>query len=236
MMSWIDECECDVLKAFARHTAVCVLISKVDGTIVWANTAFCEWSRYTLSELQTIGWKKLSADDESLQADIEAAKSLDVYCLSYTVEKQYIPKNDKPQWGILNVLRYPATGEMKYCCCTWEPLKNGTATAFAYAMEHSKSTINELEKLSLEVSKLTSQTDEVKWVMSTVSLAKTYPKLFATVIVITFSIFGMNNVVELLGRFGIIEIPVKVIGVPEQSQGSIETPSTSYYVSRNILD
>lgn len=234
-MHWIDECECEVLKSFVRHTSICVLISKVDGTILWANTAFCEWSRYTLAELRNLGWKKLSVDDESLQADIEAAKSLDLYCLTYTVEKQYIPKNDKPQWGILNVMRFPSAGEMEYCCCTWEPLKNGTATAFAYAMDRSKSTIGELEKMRIEISKLTSQSDEAKWIMSTVSLAKANPKIVAALAVITFSILGLNNVFELLDRFGIIEVPVKVIEVPENPQGSIES-LPSHYVSGNLLD
>ena len=214
-MAWIDTVSPELLKVFTRNASVCILISKTDGTILWANHAFCELMRYTLQELIDLGWIKISVDDASLKADIDEANKLDAYNLSYSVTKQFVPKNSAPMWGVLNVMRYPAFGEMECCCCTFEPLKNGTATAFSYAIEHSKTVTGELTKMREELSKLTTQTTEQQWVNSTIQMAMKHPKLAMSIVIAGAVLSGANNVFEILQKAGIIEVPIVMKGSAE---------------------
>jgi hypothetical protein len=209
-MAWIDTAPPELLKVFARNASVCIMITKIDGTILWANHAFCELMRYTLQELIDLGWIKISVDDASLRADIEEASRLDAYNLSYSVTKQFTPKNSAPLWGVLNVMRYPSFGEMECCCCTFEPLKNGTATAFSYAIEHSKSVTGELTKMKDELAKLTTQTTEQQWINSTIQMAMKHPKLALSVIVLGAALSGFNNVIEIFQKVGILHTPITV--------------------------
>lgn len=186
------------------------LVSTVDGQILWANAAFLEWSQYTLAELRKMTWMQISVPDKNLEADIEEAKRLDAYNPAYTVKKQYIAKGSAPEWGQLTVMRYPLTGEMQCCLCTWEPLKNGTAKAFAMAMDHCGIIDGKLTAMTAEIQKLTTQTDEDKFVLGTIRLVQRHPKLALAFLVIAASVFGLNNIVELLQRTGLIHLPVKI--------------------------
>jgi PAS domain S-box-containing protein len=187
------------------------LISKADGTILYANAAFREWSEYTLSELMKIGWIQLSVDDESLEADLLATKTLtDGYVQASTVRKKYRKKSGESHWGILTVIRYPPAGNVEWFACTWEPLKNGTATAFAMAMEHTQKLDARIEAMTVELKAITTQTDEDKFVLGAIRMVQRHPKMAAAFIVMALSIFGLNNVVELLQRTGLVNLPVKV--------------------------
>ena len=149
---WIDEIQDDqVLRTWLKHCPGLKLVSKLDGEIVWANYAFCEWSQYTLNELRSMTWMELSVPDKNLKADIDEAQNLDAYNPSYAIKKQYSPKGLKPEWGVLHVMRYPLTGPIEVCLCTWEPLKNGTATAFALAMEKSEEIHKRLNAMAADI-------------------------------------------------------------------------------------
>jgi len=69
----------------ARHSRSMYLVTKVDGTILWANDSFCAWSQYTLIELQKMTWMELSSNDVDLKVDIELASELTPYNLSYSI-------------------------------------------------------------------------------------------------------------------------------------------------------
>lgn len=212
--SWIDEAPLEWLQTWAKHSPTMLLVSTADGKILWANTAFCEWSKYTLSELQRLTWMQLSVQDETLEADLQEAQKLDAYHPTYTITKQYIPKNEKPVWGQLAVLRYPLTGDIECCLCTWDPLKNGTATAFATAMEGIAGFEKRVEKLATEIAKLTSQSEEDKFFLSAVGMVRKHPKFIVAAMLLVFSIFGLNNVMELMQRVGVIDAPIKAVAKP----------------------
>ena len=207
---WIDEASDEILRLWMKHSPTMKLVSTVDGQILWANAAFCEWSQYTLGELRRMTWQQISVPDKNLEADIDEAKRLDSYNPTYTIKKQYIPKGQAPEWGQLTVMRYPLTGEIQCCLCTWEPLKNGTAKAFAMAMEHSQSVDKKISEMTAELQKLTNQTDEDKFVLGTIRLVQRHPRLAMAFLVVAASVFGLNNIVELLQRTGIIHLPVKI--------------------------
>lgn len=216
MNRWIEETDCDPIKTFLRHSKICVIVSKVDGSILWANQAFCEWSNYTLSELLALGWKRISVNDESLEADLVQTQSLDGYLQSYQVTKQYIPKNKKPAWGVLSVWRWPASGPCEFCVCTWEPLKNGTQTAFNLAMAKLEEFGKEIQQVSAEVKSFSERSDEDRLVSSAITVAKKHPKVTATLFLAFLSTVGANNVIQILSRFNLLPIPPNKVEVVEQ--------------------
>jgi len=208
---WIDENASEQhLRTWIKHCPAMKLVSTLDGQILWANAAFCDWSQYTLTELRKLTWMAISVPDKNLESDIDEAKNLDAYNPTYQIKKQYIPKGAKPEWGQLTVMRYPLSGEIECCLCTWEPLKNGTATAFAMAMEHTQKLDARIEAMTAELRVITTQTDEDKFVLGAIRMIQGHPKIAASFVIIALSIFGLNNVVELLQRTGLIQLPVKV--------------------------
>jgi len=208
---WIDDIASEThLRTWIKHCPAMKLVSTLDGQILWANAAFCDWSQYTLTELRKLTWMSISVPDKNLESDIDEAKNLDAYNPTYQIKKQYIPKGSKPEWGQLTVMRYPLSGEIECCLCTWEPLKNGTATAFAMAMEHTQRLDARIEAMTAELKVITTQTDEDKFILGTIRMIQRHPKIAASFLFVALSIFGLNNIVELLQRTGLIQLPVKV--------------------------
>ena len=208
---WIDDIANEHhLRTWIKHCPAMKLVSTLDGQILWANSAFCDWSQYTLTELRKMTWMAISVPDKNLESDIDESRNLDAYNPTYQVKKQYIPKGSKPEWGQLTVMRYPLSGEIECCLCTWEPLKNGTATAFAMAMEHTAKLDARIEAMTAELRAVTTQSDEDKFVLGAIRMVQRHPKIAASFLFIALSIFGLNNVVELLQRTGLIQLPVKV--------------------------
>jgi PAS domain S-box-containing protein len=217
---WVNEAPPEQLATMIEYCAALKLVSGPNGEIFYANAAFREWSEYSLFELKSIGWKKLSVENDSLTADIEAAKQVgDGYIQSYTVRKQYRTKSGAAHWGNLSVIRYPASGEIQCYFCVWEPFKNGTSTAFAMAMEHAQKLDARIEAMTAELKMITTQTEEDRFFLSTIRMVQRYPKASAAMLFFALSIFGLNNIVELLQRTGLIQLPVKIerVGNEEQS-------------------
>lgn len=190
---WLTAQKQEMLIAFLRHCPCMIMAAGLGGEIYWANEAFCEWSGYTESELRALGWIRLSVDDGSLQADRETAKQLDNYRLFYTVQKQYIPKNDKPQWGTLTVMRWPDRGEIECCLCVWEPLKNGTATAFALAKEEISKMNHTFAELRSEIKAVTAQNLPQRIALAAAEVIVTYPKACGMVGLVIALLIGGNQ-------------------------------------------
>lgn len=212
---WIDEAKEEQLRAWVKHCPAMKLVSTLDGRILWANAAFCEWSQYTLNELRQLTWMQISVPDKNLEADVDEAKNLDAYNPTYQVKKQYVPKGLKPEWGQLTVMRYPLTGPIECCLCTWEPLKNGTAAAFTQAMENYSEITKRLDMMTTEISVLNSQTEEEKFGLSGFRMIRRHPKVAAAFLVVALSVFGLNNVLSLLQKMGVVSLPVKIETVTE---------------------
>jgi PAS domain S-box-containing protein len=203
---WLNAVEKETLARLIREGECCHIAAGLDGEIYWASDAFCDWSGYTLFELAKIGWIKLSKDDDNLAADKNAAAEMKIELRSsYQVEKQYITKTGTAHWGLLHVRRVPVTGPFQYAWCHWTPFKNGTATAFSRAMDFQSTLEKRLSEMTAELKNVTSQTDDDKFIIGAVRMIQRHPKLAALMLAIMLSIFGLNNVLELVQRVGIIQ-------------------------------
>lgn len=207
---WLENAEHELIKAWIKNCPALKLVTDKDGKILWANNAFCEWSHYTLNELKRLTWRDISVPDKNLESDLDEVRILDTYNPSYTVLKQYQPKQSQPEWGQLTVMRYPLTGEIKTLLCTWDPLKNGTATAFSLAMESMNVVSRRIEEMTAEIKTVTTQTDEDRFVLGSIRMMQRHPKLMIAIFTLALSIFGLNNIVELLQRTGLVQAPVVV--------------------------
>lgn len=208
-MVWLATQERQLLEITLRHLECCILMSTVQGNILWANDAFVHWSGYTQSELQTMTWMDLSVRDASLMADTFEAKQLDGYQQTYRVRKQYIPKQSKPVWGTLNVLRYPAIGELQCCICTWHPLGDDSREAYTLATEAIHSMSSELQRLSDALSAHVSQSLFESTIVSILKLGIKYPKASWVVFVTIVLLIGGNAGFDLLVKLMSILAPVK---------------------------
>ena len=77
-------------------------------------------------------------------------------------------------------------------------------------MEFQSALEKRIAEMTTELRSLTSQTDEDKWVIGTVRMCQRHPKVAAFLLLVILSIFGLNNVIELAQRVGVMPIPVTV--------------------------
>lgn len=183
-MNWLDQQPIEMLRVAITHSPCCILFSTVEGKMLWGNDAFLEWMGYTQSELQARTWMDISVNDASLLADLEAAGRIqDGYLVTYKVKKQYIPKNSRPRWGTLYVLRYPPIGESKHAICVWEPMQDENADAFAITRVAVVEMQSEFALLRKTIEEITNKSLPQKALASIVELGMAYPKvaLFAFV-------------------------------------------------------
>jgi len=221
---WIeDTAKEDHLRTWIKHCPAMKIVSMLDGQILWANAAFCEWSQYTLNELRKMTWMQISVPDENLRSDIDEIKNLEAYNPTYQVKKQYIPKGNRPEWGNLTVMRYPLTGPIECCLCTWEPLKNGTAAAFTQAMDHYQEISKRLEEMRVEITTVTKRSDEEEFVVRGIRMVQRNPKVAATFLFIALSVFGLNNILSLLQRTGVVSLPIKIETIQEPQESGRRT-------------
>jgi PAS domain S-box-containing protein len=151
---WVSKQERDLLELLIRNCDMPILFTGAEGAIFWANAACEEFIGYTSWELTTgtsgkgVGWDRLFVSGENLEADREMSKQ----CAKgerhkYSIKTQCLPKNEKPIWVELNVLRYPVVGDLQCFIVLINPLKNGNQAAFAMNMERLKEFSEELRKI-----------------------------------------------------------------------------------------
>ena len=203
-MSWLDKLDCQALKLMSQHSTSMYLASKPDGTILWANRSFLDWSNYTMHELLQKTWMDISVKDADLAADLNELNSLTEYNPTYTVQKKYIPKGSSPQVGLLHVTRYPASGAIDFCWCRWEPFYNGTAKAFELAIKTQIESTAAINGLVEQFKLANNKTEEEKAFNSVMGLTKKYPKfawfLFLSMVL---TLVG-NNAAQLLKQMGFL--------------------------------
>lgn len=176
--------------------------------MLWGNDSFLEWIGYTQSELQVRTWMDISVHDSSLLADIEAASRLDGYHVTYSVKKQYVPKNSRPKWGTLYVMRYPPQGEQQYCICVWEPMLEDTALAFSITKEsvHRMESEFKAVRQMLEASNVESLPQ--KAIVIAVKLAMTYPKAAIAMFLFCCVIVGGNAFLDVMKNVKTLMDPI----------------------------
>ncbi len=203
LMIWLEQLDCKALKLMAQHSSSMYIASKPDGTILWANRSFLDWSKYTSYEIVSKNWKDISVKDNSLEADIKELESLNDYTMSYAVQKSYVPKNSAPQVGMLHVTRYPATGPIEFCWCRWEPFYNGTAKAFEASLKAQAEFTEAFNNLATQVKRMTDKTIEEHALTSIIGLAHKYPKMAWLILGLVLTTFVGNNATSLFQRLGL---------------------------------
>ena len=208
---WLQQASPEKLAVVIEYCSALKMISGPDGEIHHANTAFCEWSQYTLRELIKIGWKELSVDGASMDADLEAVNDMvSGYTQKYSVQKQYRTKSGSAVWGTLSVVRYPATGPVEFFSCTFDPLKNGSAAAFAHAVEFSTKLERRFTEMTAEIQTITRQTEEDRFVLSLSKMMIKYTKVVVGILVFLAMMTGLTKTIQFLQQMGIMPIPVQV--------------------------
>lgn len=201
------------LKTFMENAPVCLMISGFDHEVYWSNRKMQDWSGYTSEELKQIGWRRLSADDSNLQADIAAAEDCrDGRSTSYVVRKKYCPKNDSPQWGQLGVVRFPEKGEFKCFICVWVPMHNASEEAFTLAMEYITQHTEQMTALTRTIQNL-EQTSVLRRLLNSLAdFMEEYPRAAAAILLFFLSSIGIN---------GMLDVYLKLTGQsPVTQQGS----------------
>jgi len=153
-MTWLKSKDCEMLRLWARKNRVPMLASGQDGKIHWANEAFEELIGYSEYEL-TIGangkgikWTEISVNDQNLEADVRMTQDLiDGKRDDYSVRKQYQPKNAKPVWVEVHVMRWPTGGDVDCFLVTVIPLKDASQDAAEMATETLRETRAEIAAL-----------------------------------------------------------------------------------------
>lgn len=213
-MTWLQELEgCSELKAFLQHTQVCVIVSKPDGSILWTNNAFQEWSGYSSHELEKLGWKQITVPGDELRKDTDKTEQWETYSPIYSVQKQYYRKNRTPCWGTLTAMRFPPAGDIHFCVCTWVPheeVTNAALDAALVAIDKSELAAKSLLESFNAYSQIST---EQKFIMTAVQLAQKYPKIAWAIVVFGFALFGVNNALEILKT---IHVVPPVVQVPAQ--------------------
>lgn len=228
------ESNLELLQTWLRHSPDMLLASSVDGKIYWANPAFVEWSKWTLSQLRAMTWMDLSEPGPELAADIDALKTLNEYHTRYKVVKRYKVNGEKSQWGELTVMRYPATGDIKICLCRWLPAVNGSAIALATAMETTGRLEQRVLEMTTELKAMTSQTDGRKLLNTAYTICEKHPKAFVKVLVwgiaLAASLAGINNAVELMQRIGMMPLP------PQKQQSESTTAALQIHQAPSMRE
>ena len=209
MASWIDSATDEQLKTWIRQCPAMKLVTAPDGRILWANQSFLEWSRYRLSELTRLTLSEMNGGGDAA-ADAEEVSSLHGTTQATVQRKQLRPNSEAAQWGHLTRMRYPLTGDIECCLCTWETIKPATSEAFQLAMEHTQRVDARMTEMIAEIRKVTSHTDEENWVLSSFRIVQRHPRIAMMFVVVALSVMGLNNVVGLLQRIGVVELPVKI--------------------------
>lgn len=155
-----------------------------------------------------ISWLTLSVDDDNLLADAKMADELGAGRRDqYTIRKQYRPKNDKPIWVELSVLRYPMEGDLHCCLVIVNPLKNGHQAAAQIASEQMAQVTSKIEELKADMrSYYNAKDDREVAVIALTRLGIRYPKtfifavlLFLTLVMGAQFVTAVNGVKEMLG-------------------------------------
>lgn len=210
---WLNDQPLDFFTTSFRNVDIPMLISGTKGEIYWVNKAFEDFIGYNSWELtkgsdgKGISWEKLSVNDENLEADKAMLKeAIEGNVSSYSVKKQYIPKNEKSVWVDLHVVRYPLVGPIKYFLVTVLPLKNGTAAAFNLAMTTIKELTEKMSKVpTMEQNiiegvskKMESRTDMENIFLSTGKLVQKYPKVSAAIFLTMLMMLLGNQLAEAI--------------------------------------
>ena len=75
-----------------------------------------------------------------------------------------------------------------------------------------------LIEMTTELKRVTEQSDEDKFVLTGMRMVQKHPRVIMVALIMLLSVFGVNNIVELLQRVGLVEVPtvIKTLHVEHQ--------------------
>lgn len=224
---WISQQSQELIAAVIRWHPCAMVFTDSAGKIHWANKAFCEWSGYSLGELPRMNFQAIHTVSDILQEDyVTQIARLSDADPTTSIKTQVRPKSDGPQWGTLHANRLLQKNETPMFWLVWEPLKNGTAEAFALAVERTKENTIAMQELRAEFGKLTQRDPDEDWILNTIRMARKYPKVVMFILGMlgtVASVFGFNQFLELGYRSQVLPLPP----VPVTPQAT-EQPATGF--------
>jgi hypothetical protein len=146
----------------------------------------------------------ISVKDSNFEADVEAAKLLDAGAITtYRVLKQYIPKQSRPRYGWLTVLRYPQYGPLEVCICNWHPVEDDSSPALSNAMEgvnKMSASLDELKQIIVQIEQQNAATNIVeKGIVIWLKIVSQYPRAAAVVGLFLICLIGGSAAVNAIG-------------------------------------
>lgn len=140
---WLDSQSQKVLSYWIKNSHCPLLVSGKDGEIYYCNTAFEDLLGYTLVELKTLGWDKVTSSDidvdKKLVNEIQNGERVE-----YALRKQYLSKAGSQIPVIIHVMRYPREGEIEFYLVSVIPIERG----YEYA-------IKEIQEMQITILALT---------------------------------------------------------------------------------
>lgn len=171
-----------------------MLATLPSGEILWCNEAFENLLGWTNVELVgRLTWKDLTSDQEELSYDLALVQeTVDGTRTDYQLQKEYRTKNGSPKRVVIDVLRYPTSGEFDCFLVAVCPVDHGVQFA-----------LNQLNEIrSLIIVLMDSQPTGLTFDKA-IAFSKEHPVL-ASILGIIFStlLFG-ERVVEIVKLFGV---------------------------------
>jgi len=213
--------DCDVVRHWLSNSLYCKLVTKSDGSIVWANRAFCNWIGYLQSEIINKKSSDFSPRGDSFEKDLD---NLDIikndYVSSYAVHKRFIKRNGDSDWGIFHIMKCPEINGQQndFYLCSWHPIDGEQQDIVRQVLVKLDKLTQEIVQMAKNMTEFVEKSctepidEESKWFSYTIKMIKKYPKTSMLIFVLVIGSFGVNNIIQILGELGIIElIPKKIV-------------------------
>ena len=210
MESWIKQQATDeLLKQWIFNSPSQKFVTSPTGEIMYANAAFITWSKYRMGEILKLNIADMCSDGGEIADDAELATISTANPVIHQ-KRQFRPKDEASQWGHLTVQRHPITGGLECLLCTWQPLQNGTASAFALAVEYGKTLEAKLDDVVAHLKIALSIPDDEAALMSNYRLAKKNPRWAMIILGVIVSGSLFQTIVTAAKTVGWLPTPVKV--------------------------
>ena len=210
-MSFINTLSEETLSTLIKASGTLWFVSKPDGVFLDASPEFCRWSGFTHEQLLRRNSNDLTNNRSTLDEDLKASEALNQYSPYYVIRKQLIPNHDRPQWGELYVTRHPASGDdIEFFWSWWVPAKGDAELALDMVIKDADKRLQIIDKLRVQVENMAAINEEEKLLLSGMRMVKKHPKVAAAFLAVALSIAGLNQVLDVLQKFGFAPVPMRL--------------------------
>lgn len=235
-MSFIDTLSAETISTLMKSGGMMWIVFKPAGDILDASTEFCKWIGYQHSQLIGMTIANIARGENTVSQAMAKQEYFSPFSPWYSIRKQFVPNNERPQWGELCTTRHPASGdEIEFCWGWWTPAKSDAETALDMAKKDADMRFLIINKMSENVEKLVSVSDEEKFLLSGIHIIQKHPKASIILTTIVLTLFGVNNVMEVLQRFGLVDVPVQLQIKDESGALHDPTPEQEEYLRHEYV-